>query len=76
MLPATICTGPFWTIAIIRPGGSGWITTLIAPPVFGSCASAGAVRPQARRSPSNTRFDMSYLSQARPAANASHVVAR
>src|ERR1700754_3092822 len=76
MLPDTIWTGPFWTIASIRPGGSGWITALITPPVFGSCASAEAVRPQARRTPSNTRFGMSYLSQARPAVNASHDVAR
>src|SRR5438270_1608756 len=71
MLPDTICTGPFWTIASIRLGGSGWITALIAPPIFGSCATAEAVMPQARRTPSNTRFDMSYLSQARPAVNAS-----
>ena len=66
-----VAFGPFWTIASIRPGGSGWITALTTPPIFGSCASAGAERPQARRRPSNTRFDMSYLSQARPAANAS-----
>src|SRR4051812_19386065 len=76
MLPDTIWVGPFWIIASIRPGGSGWITALIVPPVFGSCANAEAVRPQARRRPSNTRFGMSYLSQARPAENASHVMAR
>ena len=38
MLPDTIWVGPFCTMPIIRPGGSGWITALTTPPAFGSCA--------------------------------------
>src|SRR5882724_782203 len=60
MLPDTIWVGPFWTRAIIRPGGSGWITALITPPIFGPSASA-ALAPQVKTRPSTIFFNMTYL---------------
>src|SRR3954452_14462959 len=61
MLPDTIWVGPFWTIAIIRPGGSGWITALTTPPIFGSCAKAAGAT-QTRAKPTKTRFNIFFLS--------------
>ena len=54
MLPATIWVGPFCTSASIRPGGSGWITALIVPPSFGSCARANVLT--LLRANANTSF--------------------
>jgi len=45
MLPDTIWVGPFWTMAINRPGGSGWITALMTP----RRSSAPARAPQRMR---------------------------
>src|ERR1700682_1009673 len=52
-------------MAIIRPGGSGWITALMTPPIFGSSAMAAALAPQKRTRQTNTLFNMTSLSWAK-----------
>src|SRR5258707_8886337 len=66
MLPETIWVGPFWIKASIRPGGSGWITALMTPPIFGPSASA-TLAPQVKTRPSTIFFSMIYLLTARSA---------
>src|SRR6267142_2094255 len=63
ILPDTIWVGPFWIMASIRPGGSGWITALMTPPIFCSCASA-TLAPQVKTRPSTIFFSMTYLLRA------------
>src|ERR1700716_4101776 len=67
MLPDTIWVGPFWTWASISPGGSGWITALITPPSFGSCAPAIPMTQPLRNNATATRFNITTLPGAGPA---------
>src|SRR5882757_6039070 len=67
MLPDTIWVGPFWTCASIRPGGSGWITALITPPSFGSCACAIPMTQPLSNNATATRFNITTLPGAGPA---------
>ena len=62
MLPETIWVGPFWIIATFRPGGSGWITTLMVPPVFGSWAFAAMPKEQTSAIPITNFFSITDVS--------------
>ena len=47
MLPDTIWVGPFWIIASIRPGGSGWITRGVGDDDLAAKRAAAASPPSA-----------------------------